>query len=142
MAAAIAPGQPGLDAIYLDLHGAAVAEHAPDSEGELLARLRAQVGPGLPIVASLDLHANVTHRMRREADALLAYRSYPYVGMAETGERAADLLACRLRAGRRLPLHARRLPFLIPINAQSTGSARRASASRSWRPWATSTPRC
>ena len=120
VAAAIALGQPGLDAIYLDLHGAAVAEHVADSEGELLARLRALVGTGLPIVASLDLHANVTHRMLREADALVAYRTYPHVDMAETGERAAGLLARRLRAGQRLPLHARRLPFLIPINAQST----------------------
>ncbi len=110
----------GLDAIYLDLHGAAVAEHAADSEGELLARLRAIVGPDLPIVVSLDLHANVTQRMLREADALVAYRTYPHVDMAATGERAAGLLARRLEAGRREPLHARRLPFLIPINAQST----------------------
>jgi microcystin degradation protein MlrC len=110
----------GLDAIYLDLHGAAVAEHAPDSEGELLARLRAIVGPDLPIVASLDLHANVTQRMLREADALVAYRTYPHVDMAATGERAAELLARRLHAGRREPMHARRLPFLIPLNAQST----------------------
>jgi microcystin degradation protein MlrC len=50
----------GLDGIYLDLHGAAVAQHADDSEGELIGRLRALVGPELPIVASLDLHANVT----------------------------------------------------------------------------------
>ncbi len=110
----------GLDAIYLDLHGAAVAEHADDSEGELLARLRALVGPELPIVASLDLHANVTHRMLREADALVSYRTYPHVDMAATGELAAELLARRLKAGRREPMHARRLPFLIPLNAQST----------------------
>ncbi|MBL8349118.1 MAG: M81 family metallopeptidase [Burkholderiaceae bacterium] len=110
----------GLDGVYLDLHGAAVAEHAADSEGELLARLRAIVGPGLPIVASLDLHANVTHRMLREADALVSYRTYPHVDMAATGERAAELLARRLKAGQRLPQHARRLPFLIPLNAQST----------------------
>lgn len=110
----------GLDAIYLDLHGAAVAEHAADSEGELLARLRAIVGPELPIVASLDLHANVTQRMLREADALVAYRTYPHVDMAATGERAAALLARRLQRGQREPLHARRLPFLIPLNAQST----------------------
>ena len=120
VAAALAPGRPGLDAIYLDLHGAAVAQHVADCEGELLARLRHQVGPGLPIVASLDLHANVTHRMLAQADALVAYRSYPHVDMAQTGERAADLLARHLRAGQRLPMQARRLPFLIPINAQST----------------------
>jgi microcystin degradation protein MlrC len=110
----------GLDAIYLDLHGAAVAEHAADSEGELVARLRAIVGPQLPIVASLDLHANVSHRMLREADALVAYRTYPHVDMAATGELAAELLARRLKAGQRLPMAAQRLPFLIPLNAQST----------------------
>lgn len=110
----------GLDAIYLDLHGAAVAEHAPDSEGELLGRLRRIVGPGLPIVASLDLHANVTRRMLAEADALVSYRTYPHVDMADTGALAAELLARRLRAGRREPVHARRFPYLIPLNAQST----------------------
>jgi microcystin degradation protein MlrC len=118
--AACSDGRGGLDGIYLDLHGAAVAEHADDSEGELLGRLRARVGPGLPIVASLDLHANVTQRMLREADALVAYRSYPHVDMADTGVLAAELLARRLRAGQREPLAARRLPFLIPLNAQST----------------------
>jgi microcystin degradation protein MlrC len=110
----------GLDAIYVDLHGAAVAENADDSEGELLGRLRALVGPELPIVASLDLHANVTRRMLLEADALVSYRTYPHVDMAATGELAAELLARRFRAGRREPVHARRLPFLIPLNAQST----------------------
>ena len=110
----------GLDGIYLDLHGAAVAEHAADSEGELLQRLRTIVGAKLPIIASLDLHANVTHRMLREADALVSYRTYPHVDMAATGELAAELLARRLQAGQREPQHARRLPFLIPLNAQST----------------------
>ena len=110
----------GLDAIYLDLHGAAVAQHHEDSEGELLARLREVVGPALPIVASLDLHANVSRRMLALADALAAYRTYPHVDMAATGELAARLLARRLTGGCREPSHARRLPFLIPLNAQST----------------------
>ena len=110
----------GLDAIYLDLHGAAVAEQADDAEGELLARLRAVVGADLPIVASLDLHANVTQRMLALADALVAYRTYPHVDMADTGLLAAQLLQRRLRAGQREPMAWRRLPFLIPLNAQST----------------------
>ncbi|MDB5847469.1 MAG: hypothetical protein JWP29_1221 [Rhodoferax sp.] len=108
------------DAVYLDLHGAAVAEHVADTEGELITRIRKLVGPDLPIVASLDLHANVTLRMLREADALVAYRSYPHVDMAATGELAATLLARRMQLGRREPLHHKRLPFLIPLNAQST----------------------
>ena len=110
----------GLDAVYLDLHGAAVAEHADDSEGELIARIRALVGPDVPIVASLDLHANVTRRMLREADALVSYRTYPHVDMAATGELAAQLLRRRWQLGRREALHVQRVPYLIPLNAQST----------------------
>ncbi|MHA7683929.1 M81 family metallopeptidase [Cupriavidus sp. PET2-C1] len=115
----------GFEAVYLDLHGAMVAEHTDDGEGTLLERVRAAVGPAVPLVASLDLHANVTERMLREADALVAYRTYPHVDMAETGERAAMLLQRLLdrqaAAGCR-PLHrtARRLPFLIPINGMCT----------------------
>lgn len=116
----IAAGRSGLDAVYLDLHGAAVAEHIDDTEGELIARVRRVVGNDVPIVASLDLHANVTRRMLAEADALVCYREYPHTDMAATGEFAAELLARRLRAGRKEPKHARRLPFLIPINAQCT----------------------
>jgi microcystin degradation protein MlrC len=110
----------GLDGVYLDLHGAAVAEHADDSEGELIARIRALVGPQLPIVASLDLHANVTQRMLAQSDGLVAYRTYPHIDMADTGERAARLLREHLRHGRKADTQARRLPFLIPLNAQST----------------------
>ena len=86
----------------------------------MLARLRALAGPDLPIVASLDLHANVTHRMLGAADALVSYRTYPHVDMAATGELAAQLLARRLKAGRKEPMFAKRIPYLIPLNAQST----------------------
>ncbi len=110
----------GFDAVYLDLHGAGVAEHVDDTEGELIARIRQVVGKDIPIVASLDLHANVTQRMLQQADALVSYRTYPHVDMAATGELAAQLLARRIKLGRKEPLHYRRLPFLIPLNAQST----------------------
>jgi len=112
--------EPGLDAVYLDLHGAAVAEHLDDAEGELLARLRAVVGPGTPIVVSLDMHANVTQRMLELADALVAYRTYPHTDMADTGRRAAALLRRRLLRGEREPRHVMRLPFLLPLNVQTT----------------------
>ncbi|WP_323614930.1 M81 family metallopeptidase [Pseudomonas putida] len=107
------------DGIYLDLHGAMVAENTDDGEGTLLERLRAVVGDSTPIVASLDLHANVTERMLSNADALTAYRTYPHIDMAETGARAARLLKKRFEVG---ALHrvSRRLPFLIPINGMCT----------------------
>jgi microcystin degradation protein MlrC len=110
----------GLDAVYLDLHGAAVAQQIDDTEGELIARIRAIVGEDLPIVVSLDLHANVTQRMLALSDALVSYRTYPHIDMAKTGALAADLLQRRMVRGSKEPMHAVRLPYLIPLNAQST----------------------
>jgi len=109
----------GFDAVYLDLHGAAVAEHLDDAEGELLARIREVVGPRMPIVASLDLHANVTERMLRMATAMTAFRTYPHVDMAETGARAAQMLQA-LAAGAHWHTRHQRVPFLLPLNAQCT----------------------
>jgi microcystin degradation protein MlrC len=126
-----------LDGMLLDLHGAAVAEHVDDAEGELLERIRAVAGPDLPIVATLDLHANVSGRMLRHADAFTVYRTYPHVDMRDCGRRAAavlaDLLADQLAgpsAGLlegllvegRLGWHtaSRRLPYLLPLNTQCT----------------------
>ena len=109
-----------VDALYLDLHGAMVTEHLLDGEGEILARVRAVVGPGVPVVASLDLHANLTARMMEQADLLVAYRTYPHVDMAGTGARAAGLLA-RLLGGESFAGKAfRKLPFLIPLPAGCT----------------------
>ncbi len=108
-----------VDAVYLDLHGAMVAEHFEDGEGELLRRLRACVGPDLPVVASLDLHANVSAAMVERSSALVAFRSYPHLDMAETGARAAALLD-RLLAGERLHKALRKPPFLIPLPWQCT----------------------
>ena len=110
----------GMDAIYLDLHGAMVCEHLDDGEGELLDRLRRVVGPRIPIVASLDLHANVTEKMLARADALVAYRTYPHVDMAETGDRAAFLLRRLLQRGNALYRASRQIPFLIPLNGMCT----------------------
>ncbi|MDQ4135176.1 MAG: M81 family metallopeptidase, partial [Pseudomonadota bacterium] len=109
-----------LDGVYLDLHGAMVAEHLDDGEGEILARVRRVIGPGVPLVASLDLHANVSPQMVAQADALVAYRTYPHVDMALTGRRAAALLAPLLGSPERPAKAFRRLPFLIPISWQCT----------------------
>lgn len=110
------------DAIYLELHGAAMAESFDDAEGELLTRIRRIVGPHMPIVVSLDLHANVTQCMLEQADAMVAFRTYPHIDYVKTGERAAELLERLLRHGAREALAAERLPFLISINSQGTAS--------------------
>jgi microcystin degradation protein MlrC len=108
-----------LDAVYLDLHGAMVSEHFDDGEGEILRRVRHVIGNKLPLVVSLDLHANVTPEMVQHADALIAYRTYPHVDMADTGRAAARHLTL-LSRGRRFEKAFRQLPFLIPISWQCT----------------------
>ncbi len=109
-----------LDGIYLDLHGAMVTEHFDDGEGELLARVRRIVGKDVPLVVSLDLHANVTPEMVEHADALIAYRTYPHVDMADTGRASAHHLALLLKTKQRFAKAFRQLPFLIPISWQCT----------------------
>jgi microcystin degradation protein MlrC len=109
-----------IDGVYLDLHGAMVAEHIDDGEGEILARVRQVIGKELPLVVSLDLHANVTPEMMEHADALIAYRTYPHIDMADTGRAAAKHLALLLRTKRRFAKAFRQLPFLIPISWQCT----------------------
>jgi microcystin degradation protein MlrC len=109
-----------LDGVYLDLHGAMVTEHLDDGEGEILARVRKVIGPNVPLVASLDLHANVTPGMIEHADALIAYRKYPHTDMADTGRASARHLALLLNSRQRLAKAFRQLPFLIPISWQCT----------------------
>ncbi len=108
-----------LDAVYLDLHGAMVAEHIEDADGEVLERVRRCVGKDVLVVASLDFHANVSARMVAHADALVAYRSYPHVDMAATGARTAAVVHDLLKR----PALARwyqPLPFLMPLTSQCT----------------------
>jgi microcystin degradation protein MlrC len=109
-----------LDAVYLDLHGAMVTEHFDDGEGEILRRVRQVIGKDIPLVVSLDLHANVTPDMVEHADALIAYRTYPHVDMADTGRASAKHLALLLRSKQKFAKAFRQLPFLIPISWQCT----------------------
>lgn len=86
-----------LDAVLLNLHGAMAAEHLFDGEGELLARLRAKLGPKVVIAATLDLHANVTDQMAREADILVSYRTYPHIDMFEIATETVEIVARTLK---------------------------------------------
>jgi microcystin degradation protein MlrC len=97
-----------------------VSEHFDDGEGEVLARVRHVIGKTMPLVASLDLHANVSPEMVEHADALIAYRKYPHVDMADTGRACAEHLALMLETKQRFAKAFRQLPFLIPISWQCT----------------------
>lgn len=107
-------GQAGaLDGVLLDLHGAMVPEGLEDGEGDLLAAVRSVVGPDLPVVVTLDLHANVTTTMARHATLLHGYKTYPHVDMAERGQEAATRLVDVVE-GRLQPTVALRQPPLLP----------------------------
>ncbi|RVU36463.1 M81 family peptidase [Hwanghaeella grinnelliae] len=112
-----------IDGVLLALHGAMVTETADDGEGALLAKLREKLGPDIPIMATLDLHANVTDRMAELATALFSYRTYPHVDMRERGVEAAQLMA-RCLAGDCHPVTVvSRAPLLVGCDDGRTTNA-------------------
>lgn len=80
------------DGIALALHGAMVSSAHADADGWILERVRDAVGPGIPIVATLDLHANISPRMVELADVLIGYDTYPHVDQRERAIEAFGLL--------------------------------------------------
>jgi microcystin degradation protein MlrC len=128
-----------VDGVLLALHGAMAAEDHPDVEGEILLANRELVGPQIPVVATLDLHANITRLMVSQADALVLFHTAPHVDVFETGERGAAVLQ-RLLAGQasRLPTseHKRdgraatafcKIPCVLPAERANTQAASGAS---------------
>jgi microcystin degradation protein MlrC len=100
-----------LDGVYVANHGAMTSTDDPDPDGAMLARVRAAVGPRCPVLATLDLHANLSRRMVDSATALIGYQTNPHVDMLERGEEAAHLLRAIL-AGQARPVMAyERLPL-------------------------------
>jgi microcystin degradation protein MlrC len=82
----------GCRGMLLDLHGAMVSEHLEDVEGDLIERTREVLGPDLPLVVTVDLHANVTERMATHADAIIGFEEYPHVDSFERGVQAGRLI--------------------------------------------------
>ena len=107
-----------LDGVYLDLHGAAMADSFPDAEGELLRRVRDVLGT-VPVTVSLDPHANLTAAMVDRCDAAVPYRTYPHVDMREAGAGAVRLLLHRIGAGPFARAY-RQLDYWMPITSQCT----------------------
>jgi len=110
-----------VDAVLLSLHGAMVVEEIGDGEGPLLREVRRLVGPDVPVVASLDLHALITADMVEYADALVGYQTYPHVDMYETGVRTARLLLRQVRGEVQPTMAWQPIPMIVPPeNAQTT----------------------
>ncbi|MSV29844.1 MAG: M81 family peptidase [Bryobacterales bacterium] len=112
-----------LDGLVIALHGATVADNFQDADGEILRRLRTRLGAGFPIVATFDLHANISRRMAAESTVLIGYRTNPHLDQWERGVEAASL-AVRIIRGEAKPGQALETPpMLIPIACQHTPEA-------------------
>ncbi|MBO9605681.1 MAG: M81 family metallopeptidase [Paenibacillaceae bacterium] len=109
------------DGLLFAFHGAWVAEDNDDATGEFVAMLRAAVGPDVPIVISLDSHANVTRQMAANIDGLIGYRTFPHIDHAETGYRAASLLFAIARGEIARPvIRLAKAPMIVPAENHTT----------------------
>jgi microcystin degradation protein MlrC len=117
-----------VDAVLLALHGALVSEAEPDVEGAVLETVRRRIGRKTPLVATLDLHANVTRRMVEHADTLVLYHTAPHVDVFETGCRGAAVLWRILGEGARPVTAFAKLPLVVPAERANTQD----EASVSW----------
>lgn len=81
--------------VLLGLHGAMVADGCDDCEGDLLARVRAIVGPDVVIGAELDPHNHLSAAMVAHADLLIAFKHYPHTDIAERAFELVDLCAAQ-----------------------------------------------
>lgn len=118
---ALAAGK--IDGVLLGLHGAMVVDGIDDGEGEYMRRVRELVGPDVPIVTELDLHANISRASTEVADIIIGYDTYPHI---DTYERAVELthLLARVAQGDVTPTSAfRQIPVLANLTAQFTGRA-------------------
>ena len=106
------------DGVYLDLHGAMTYGDYQNGDAEILRRVR-QVAGNIPVVASLDLHGNISQEDFNLASALVGYRTYPHVDIFQTGQRCAGLLH-HLLQGKPLFKAFRQFPFLMPGSTMPT----------------------
>jgi microcystin degradation protein MlrC len=109
-----------LDGVILALHGAMVAEGIDEADAHVAQQVRDAVGPGVPIVATFDSHANMTEALVAAVDMLVGYDTLPHVDMAERGEEAVALMLRLLDTGSRPAKAYRRVPLLSVPQMQAT----------------------
>jgi microcystin degradation protein MlrC len=109
-----------IDGALLALHGAMVAEGAEEADAHVAARVRATLGPDVPVVATFDLHANLSRALVDAVDLLIGYDTLPHVDMGDRGREAAVLLDRLLRGGARPCKAFRKLPLMLTPQTQAT----------------------
>lgn len=112
------------DAILLSLHGAGVAETSEDIEGTILKEVRSVVGYEVPIIVTLDLHANVTNSMVEEADLILGNHLYPHTDSYEIGREAVEYARKIVEEGLVPTMYLTTLPMIIPTSTTNLAPAK------------------
>ncbi len=105
---------PDLDGIVLCLHGAGVVDGIEDLEADLAHAVRDLVGRAIPVVATFDLHGNVTQHMADALDGVFACHHYPHVDLHERAEEAVALVERIRTESLRTCTHVATLPMLLP----------------------------
>ncbi len=111
------------DGILVVPHGAGVAEDHPDMDGYWLAQLRARAGDAIPIVGTLDPHANVSPLMTDSTNGLFPYQTNPHIDQARVGREAARMMMAILSDGRQFTQTLVQLPVAISIEQQYTSES-------------------
>ncbi|MCH2398733.1 MAG: M81 family metallopeptidase, partial [Pirellulales bacterium] len=119
MATAVDRAMP-VDGVLLALHGAMAADGYPDVEGSILHRFRQRIGDHVPLVVTLDLHANITPQMADAADAMVLYHCMPHVDIQDTGIRATGVLERITNSGARPVTAYQRVPVVLPAERANT----------------------
>ena len=113
-----------VDAVLLSLHGAMVAEETESCETDLVQRVRAIVGPGVPIGVELDLHCHLTDELVAAASAIVIFKEYPHTDVRERAAELFDLVAAAVegRAAPRMALFDCRMLGLYPTTVEPMAS--------------------
>jgi microcystin degradation protein MlrC len=110
-----------VEGVLLALHGAMVVEGLEGSaDARTTAAVRRLIGPDLPLIVTLDYHANIASELTDSADAIVVYQTYPHVDQRERGLRAGELMARSVRSGKRPKSFVQPLPMLVHLLAQNT----------------------
>ncbi|MDQ3413099.1 MAG: M81 family metallopeptidase [Chloroflexota bacterium] len=105
-----------VDGVLLALHGAMVTADEDDPDGVIISAVRAAIGADVPLVVSMDLHANLTRRCVERSDAIVGFRTSPHIDQRDTGQRAARIMVGMLRDGLRPVQAFVKIPMVVPAS--------------------------
>jgi microcystin degradation protein MlrC len=104
------------DGVLLALHGAMVTDDDDDPDGRTIAAVRDLIGPDVPLVVTMDLHANVTKLNAIKCDAIVGFKTSPHIDQRDTGQRGAKIMLKILLEGARPRMSFLKIPMVVPAS--------------------------